>query len=807
MKISEMKLKMNRDKKITERQYIKSFYNQGYFLWNSELDFESKYITPLKSKDTLNCLNIYDDDILDEDDTELEDEVGQTIWNNLLNIYFDTSIQTVDGNMNIFDKVKKQLNNWAFDTLFKNKSIKIISSKGTTESKFFETNKELENNNVEVLINPFFTYKTGEFDVVSNVFAYDKTNSTIYLFKLKTSTTNQNLFSTKYAYEVAKKSLNLPINDIKVIIIDTSYPLEKGNVKFICTNLCYMGKNKKSIDRKTWMEKGSSLPKNINPLFKNRHNFSLYFSQGWLWNKSDLQITLNNEPVSQNFNYLKCIKNNCGLLNPKWQYKDGVSRFSLPKNSNIFDDKLYLGSFEDQIEYIKKSYFINKPDFSEFTEAKFDGDHKDYRESIGLNSILYKNYVNALLGQDLMFSKLVFMDLKSNAILKNGFINSLNKHRKKVEIAKKIDDFINSYAIEKYLSSLHIKNEKIVWYDYESFMSIIPVFDDFIPYSQVVNQVSIIETINGKIVNNTQEDIVIDPLKIEIFDLIFLLKNLYDRQGNKYVVYNKGFENSRNLEIAEWVMQHQNDDKFVHELKKRFDITPYDVKKFQEYINNNTIDLMELFKTYRDKNENEYYQNILISLQNSWKDKILDTASFSSKNFIVEMQQSNKDSSNVLFTINDQPDQTISKIHETDEDEKKGLESILNFNIYLKGLKGFNSIKKIEKFITAEKLKLDHMITPYPQLEGVHNGSEAMALAIKRYCGLIGDNMWNKNLDNLKQYCHNDVLAMIMSFNFVEFLSENIFPEIKTLKYTFNEKYRYEIDKYSWKIDIKEKSK
>nr|WP_318031711.1 DUF2779 domain-containing protein [Mycoplasmopsis bovis] len=69
----------------------------------------------------------------------------------------------------------------------------------------------------------------------------------------------------------------------------------------------------------------------------------------------------------------------------------------------------------------------------------------------------------------------------------------------------------------------------MVWYDYESFMSLLPVIDDFSPYSQIVNQVSIIDTINGQIIPNTQEDIVYDPKSISIFDLISILKNLYNR--------------------------------------------------------------------------------------------------------------------------------------------------------------------------------------------------------------------------------------------------------------------------------------
>ncbi len=126
-------------------------------------------------------------------------------------------------------------------------------------------------------------------------------------------------------------------------------------------------------------------------------------------------------------------------------------------------------------------------------------------------------------------------------------------------------------------------------------MSLLPVIDDFSPYSQIVNQVSIIDTINGQIIPNTQEDIVYDPKSISIFDLISILKNLYDRQGDKYVVYNKSFENTRNMEIASWTQSHSSDEIFAEELYNKLAIKPDDVMNFANYINNRTIDLYELF--------------------------------------------------------------------------------------------------------------------------------------------------------------------------------------------------------------------
>lgn len=91
--------------------------------------------------------------------------------------------------------------------------------------------------------------------------------------------------------------------------------------------------------------------------------------------------------------------------------------------------------------------------------------------------------------------------------------------------------------------------------------------------------------------------------------------------------------------------------------------------------------------------------------------------------------------------------------------------------IFISDLLGFSSIKKLEKYITENNFKLDVMITPYKSLE-IQNGLMAMNKAIQRYIGAIGDNEWNKIVENLKQYCENDVKAMIMVYLYIKTLKK-----------------------------------
>ncbi len=87
--------------------------------------------------------------------------------------------------------------------------------------------------------------------------------------------------------------------------------------------------------------------------------------------------------------------------------------------------------------------------------------------------------------------------------------------------------------------------------------------------------------------------------------------------------------------------------------------------------------------------------------------------------------------------------------------------------IFIPDLLGFSSIKKIENYITHSKIKLPIMITPYKSLK-VQNGLMAMNKAIQRYLMVIGNNEWNNEAEELKQYCENDVKAMIMVYFFVK---------------------------------------
>ncbi|RMA77451.1 uncharacterized protein DUF2779 [Metamycoplasma subdolum] len=87
-------------------------------------------------------------------------------------------------------------------------------------------------------------------------------------------------------------------------------------------------------------------------------------------------------------------------------------------------------------------------------------------------------------------------------------------------------------------------------------------------------------------------------------------------------------------------------------------------------------------------------------------------------------------------------------------------------------LGGKSSIKLLEKFVHASKLKLKHEITPYNELE-VQNGSMAMEIAQARAQNKIGNLEWEDICKNLRKYCHNDVVAMIMVADLSNWIIQN----------------------------------
>ncbi len=92
--------------------------------------------------------------------------------------------------------------------------------------------------------------------------------------------------------------------------------------------------------------------------------------------------------------------------------------------------------------------------------------------------------------------------------------------------------------------------------------------------------------------------------------------------------------------------------------------------------------------------------------------------------------------------------------------------------IFIPELKGKHSIKLIEKYITKHNYPFKDMIKPYKDLT-IQNGGMAMEAAIERAINVIGDEEWVEKQVVLKEYCENDVRAMIMVYTLIKEILNN----------------------------------
>lgn len=149
-------------------------------------------------------------------------------------------------------------------------------------------------------------------------------------------------------------------------------------------------------------------------------------------------------------------------------------------------------------------------------------------------------------------------------------LNKLNKS--KIQDFKFVEQFINEIDEQKNLA----------WFDFEGFSLPYAAVDYTKPYSQQVFQVSVIVTVAGKekeVINK-----IWDPQKLKPKHFIEIIETVYQNKKDAYIVYNKAYELSRMKEAL-----------FTIATSLPYQDVDY-VKDMIDHIENNIIDLMELFK-------------------------------------------------------------------------------------------------------------------------------------------------------------------------------------------------------------------
>nr|WP_187145651.1 DUF2779 domain-containing protein [Metamycoplasma arthritidis] len=345
-----------------------------------------------------------------------------------------------------------------------------------------------------------------------------------------------------------------------------------------------------------------------------------------------------------------------------------------------------LGSISSEKHFYSFDKFIliinNLSKYPDFFSLNVACMQEDFGPTFDVTSIVYPQIISSRFPHLTYASKALASELifnKQNAWVNSFFTKNLIK----------IYPTLKNAAID-IIRFFDESKQNFVWFDFEGFTMPEPIMNYHSPWTQLVSQLSIIKTKDNKIYQS--DDFVYDPQKYSYQSLIKIVNDIYDQDADGYVVFNKGYEKTRLLEIKEMLFYYAKDKIITEELY--FDIS-------------HKVDAII--------------------------DKIIDLLCF--------------------FAV-------------------RSLNSVKETFILISKLMCRYSIKMVERFITENNIELEHKIIPYHELE-VKNGSIALAIANARANNAIKDNEWAQKVVELKKYCHNDVIAMIMAGDLIRMLWEH----------------------------------
>lgn len=571
----------------------------------------------------------------------------------------------------VFNKYEQDLLNFT-ESFFKNKRIYFIKSV-KTEDKIIETKSIYESNEWDVIINGIYENN----DVIVDLLALDVKQNIIYVSSFKDTPLIKDFVKTHYAFNIIKNwflKYGKKINDINIVCRKEVDLFELNTFYFKVVPYC--------LPKKTKPNRSSNIYKMLNKKNIINLDFFKHFKEAKLLSQFETQhyceVVLSNTKNASD--------NKGSNVDDASLFKINEKKFDLNFNYAINELKKEMKNPTFLQEYLEK----HKNDYILLYEENQNKYGKNPEVQSIFEYLLGKEKANL---QGTKFSKLKLLNELENP--ENGYSTN---NMAEMFISDQREFILND--IELLMNEIRqIDNKKIVWYDYESISLPFAIIENIRPYQQIVFQMSIITTDNNKITNT--KDIVYDPKNINVFDFVSLFISLYDSQAEKYVVYNKSFENKRNQEMIDYINYiDRTDQTFSTKIQQKFNINVEKLNEIQKEINEKTFDLADFFNINKHK---------------------------------------------ILFNNSTIP------------------------LVYLKELKFKHSIKKIEKYVTSRNLELAHNIKQYSSLN-IQNGLLAQEAGINRYIGVHKNNDW-KNIENdLKVYCHNDVMAMLMVFDLIKHL-------------------------------------
>ncbi len=784
---------------INAKQYINSFISQPFFIWNRyEADgktplipqydqngyklYDDKYLF-VKKEENKNFFELYNqysannnDDSYEDDESEEDGELEYKIWEKILN---DNSTGEWDYSLRSNKTIYSSVLDQTIDYLI-NSELSYIDKSRILQLSKVKSAEDLQNDNLtafandqyDLLIDPTIIYKWSNeesediFYLKATFFAFDKITRTAYINKYKDSNSVNDYLTVNWIYHVAKLA-GINIKNFKMILFDSFAKDYKKGVLDFTTSQAANGSRSKKAKSSCVVEIGKE--KILN---EEQWKASCLMNNGSFFQNDEYMEYMS----KRKYTFIDSIMANKPLINPKKKrLGKNDDKLAPPiyyfSDDNVFNDLGDFGDFSKKVDEIIKGYYINKPIYTDlYKNLDFSS---DYHPVYGQNSALLKTILFKHVGDEYLYSNNIKRMMKElNADYVYQFKNSVKE-------LKSMSNYFSLGAIEE-LAKYFKKDKRYIWYDYEGVSSITPIIDGIGPYRQITNQVSIIETINGEIIEKDGQicqNIVKDPLNISLIDIVDNILAVYSNKADYYVVYNKTYENTRNKEIAELVVKafDKNDLNIIEALKARNIHSAAQFKEIVDHINTNTLDLRD-FLAKNTIDDNLCFAIDKIKLINRTDEDITIKNNFHD---LGDFEQFKLDSG--LYKVNDK-----------------------YRNMYFYELLGKESIKNIEKLITYNQLKpkFSEYFKQYKNLD-VKNGSNAMEVAINRYLGLIKDNEWAIKVEQLKEYCQNDVVAMLVTFSFFKEIIQDVLPEIANYEYQLLENQSLYFNENSKIIDIK----
>ncbi|WP_158419986.1 UU173 family protein [Mycoplasmopsis californica] len=683
----------------------------------------------------------------DEDNVGDENDIHNEYFNKQFQQFLNSNWDYASENQSLFAQAYKQCVdflikklNLSLENIYFNSRIRPLEQLHLAVEDF---QNFINNKTQSLIIDPIFTYlispeNESDYVVKATAFAYDKNSKILYINKFKDSTSLSDYLQTNFIYNTATK-MGVEIKDIQFVLVDPDESKhKKGHVPFIISRSAFSANTKSSVSRNKDYRKLKD-PNEVRIVGMKNSGVAIQYGIC-----DGVQTTIMNAMIERKV-----------WGNPRSKtIADLVKKLDTgdPKPSIEISTKFEFEPYEQIIEKIINASKVQIPTYS-----KFNPDLKQYQLDMDLD--------NSSWGKNPDLKRIAFLHMGEQYAFSTGNsgtanslkkldINFINKQRSIVENLYSFPNFFTDKALEL-ISPLMSKDTKIVWYDYEGLSSIVPIFDGLKSYNQIAHQVSIIVTQNGSIVY--EEDILHDPKTVSLIDLVKVILAVYQQKADYYVVFNKGYENTRNLEVRDQVLKHyqQNDTEFIAEMRALGIESLLDFESIVLYINENTIDLMDFFTKDSDTTNQAFYSVDYV------KHSEYHNPSF---NLSIHDFKGNK------ANYQEECDKFRRQIF------KKNIKAVKIIELL-----GYTSIKKLEKLITKNNYKYDYEIKEYAGLE-VKNGSMALEIAINRFAGYIGEHEWAHKSLKLKEYCHNDVVAMIVVYEFLLGFIASVFPDIYDFK-------------------------